>query len=134
MNYPSFESLGITPNYLTFGVSAMRALQSYGWLEDRRAAPNVPAALVERAKVPTRTVHKFASDYVGVYVNRGKFVSRWVIDGKMGNGHVRPHTPEGERWAAQDRARGLGVEYLERRDGTREAYPWSAFEEMDDAA
>jgi hypothetical protein len=89
---------------------------------------------VERAKVPTRTVHKFASDYVGVYVNRGKFVSRWIVDGKMGNGHVRPHTPEGERWAAQDRARGLGVEYLERRDGTREAYPWSTFEEMDDAA
>lgn len=45
-------------------------------------------------------------------------------------GHLRPRTPQGQRWAAQDRARALGVEYLEKRNGARVPYLWKTYEEM----
>lgn len=31
MRYPKFETLHITPDFLTFGASAMRALYDAGW-------------------------------------------------------------------------------------------------------
>lgn len=72
-----------------------------------------------------------ASNYRGVMVYRGRaYLSHWYTGGKAKSGRYRPLTEDGERWAAQDRARALGVEYLELRDGTRIPYLWKAFEEM----
>lgn len=96
-----------------------------------------PDPLAEADK-PARRKHRKnpdkpepASQYRGVMLYRDKtFMSHWSIGGKAKSGRYRPRTEQGERWAAQDRAKALGREYLELRDGTREPYPWKAYEEM----
>lgn len=72
----------------------------------------------------------FRSKYVGVTQNRGRWCGSWLANGGWRQGPVRPQTEQGERWAAQDRARAMGREYIELRDGTRVVYLWKATEEM----
>lgn len=66
----------------------------------------------------------YASQYKGVSVNRGHWYGIWTEGSTHKCGPVRPYSAEGERWAAQDRARALGLDYLELRDGTRVAWRW----------
>lgn len=81
--------------------------------------PNVPLTLTREVDPP----HVFGSSYVGVSVYKERwFISNWTVDKRAKRGHLRPRTEQGERWAAQDRARALGLEYLERRDGKRIPY------------
>lgn len=75
----------------------------------------------------TRHVRIYASSYIGVTTMHGRYVAKWR---EGGMGHLRPRTPQGQRWAAQDRARALGVEYLEKRNGARVPYLWKTYEEM----
>ena len=89
-------------------------------------AANVPLTLT-RAQ-PERT---YGSQYVGVTVWKGRrYLGNWTVDGRSKRGTMRPMTPEGERWAAQDRARALGLDYIEMRDGTLVPYPQYAPEEV----
>ena len=90
----------------------------------------IPAAPQSEAK---RTRKPVTSGYVGVSLHRDRwFVAHWTVCGKVKTGHLRPNSDDGQRWAARDRARGLGVEYLALRDGTREPYLWRATEDMSD--
>lgn len=124
MHYPHFEELNTTPAFLTLGVSAMRALRTYGWLQEQKAPPNVPSACLEKRKhVKTRTdAPVYLSTYIGVTKGRERWYGFWQVEGKPKNGPVHPLTDQGERWAAKDRARALGRDYLEKRDGTREYF------------
>ena len=89
-------------------------------------AANVPLTLT-RAQ-PERT---YGSQYVGVTVWKGRrYLANWTVEGRSKRGTMRPMTPEGERWAAQDRARALGLDYIEMRDGTLVPYPQYAPEEV----
>lgn len=77
---------------------------------------------------PPRVYH---SQYIGVSVHRERwYMANWTVGGVAKRGRLRPRTDQGERWAAQDRARALGREYIEMRDGTRVPYLWKATEEM----
>jgi hypothetical protein len=84
------------------------------------------------AEAPPRRKHRaYLSSYVGVTMwRKSHFVALWMEAGKDKRGPIRERTPRGERWAAQDRARALGLDYLEKRDGSRVAYPRVAPEEV----
>ena len=123
MTYPHFDSLGIAPDYLLIGASAI-----YHLLE--RCAP-LPATYAEpdplpepsrpttrKRRAPERT---YKSIYRGVTTHNSRYVPQWGgRDGRITGGH-QPSTPEGERAAAIERAQALGLGYLERRDGAHEA-------------
>lgn len=86
----------------------------------RKPTPQKP--FVKRARrrkgVPPRVP---ASPYVGVQAyKRQAFAGYWFQDGIERHGPWHPRTDAGGRLAAQDRARALGRDYLERRDGSRE--------------
>lgn len=112
----------------TLGASAMHGLKEHGYLEPR--LPAKARATPEGEKKPGTNAPTYASRYVGVTRAKGRWVAAW---GPRGAQHTGPHrelTDQGERWAAQDRARSVGFEYLELRDGTRIEYLWKAYEEM----
>lgn len=114
--YPAFDSLGIAPDYLTFGRSAMRSLHDYGWSTRPVMPPKVPVTLLE-TRTPRRA-HK--SGYVGVTVHRNRWIAQWGPRGCVKSA-VYPLDAAGERAAAIARAQALGLGYVELRDGTREA-------------
>lgn len=93
IEYPRFEDLGIEPDYLTFGASAMHALGA-----------TTPQAPVIRTG---RSAHIYTSRYVGVTKSRGYWVGLWGPRGRH-QGPRRPPTPDGEKQAAIDRARAIG--------------------------
>jgi hypothetical protein len=105
-------------------------------------APNIPLTLTRDApQPPAHTSRKhvktrketrvYASQYIGVTVWKGRcYLGQWTIAGRSKRGSGRPMTPEGERWAAQDRARALGLNYLEMRDGTLIPYRQYAPEDV----
>lgn len=65
---------------------------------------------------------QYASAYVGVTVHHGLFAACWRDECKRWKiGPDRPRTPEGELQAAQDYARIMGRDYIERRDGAKVA-------------
>ena len=121
--YTPFHELGIAPDYLLIGASAMHHL-----LE--RCAP-LPATYAEPDPLPeprptTRTSRRgraaseYKSAYIGVTTHNARYVPQWGgRAGRITGGH-QPLNPEGERAAAIERARALGLGYLERRDGTQE--------------
>src|SRR2546427_520679 len=131
MTYPKLQD--VDPALLTtIGAAAMRGLERYGWLErraptkertmpapDPQPEPPTKRRHVKKPEAPART---YASQYKGVSVNRGHYYGIWKAYGVPKCGPIRPYTVGGERWAAQDRARALGLDYLEMRDGTRIAY------------
>lgn len=95
------------------------------------AKPPVRKHRKQETGTPAPTPHQYASAYKGVSTaGSAKFRGVWLSDGKVKTGRWRPNSEDGQRWAAQDRARALGVEYLEMRDGTRIPYLWKAYEEM----
>ncbi len=121
-NYPSFESLGITPEYLWIGayVDYVCGISHV----KPRAVRAEPDPLPEDGS-PARshdTKRRYQSEYVGVTIHhKDRYVAQWGGSGRSrGKGAVRPLTPEGERAAAAERARALGRDYLERRDGKHE--------------
>lgn len=87
--------------------------------EAEKAAPRKHRRVKQAA--PART---YASSYAGVTVHRGRWLAVWGTKERPIRGKVRELSPRGERWAAQDRARGLEREWLEMRDGTRVEYRW----------
>jgi len=105
-SYPTFESLGIAPDFLRLGVSAMLGLRTYGFLDDSRAQPpNVPMALLEiKPRKP------YESRFIGVTRRYTGYCGGWTSEpGKYVRGPVRPTEEE----AARDRAHALGRDYLE---------------------
>jgi hypothetical protein len=85
-------------------------------------------------RAPRRKHRAYLSSYVGVTMwRKTHFVALWMEAGKDKRGPIRDRTERGERWAAQDRARALGLDYLEKRDGTRVPYPRVAPEEVGNA-
>ena len=124
MTYPTFDSLGIAPDYLLIGANAIHHLLD-------RCAP-LPATYAAPDPLPeprptTRTSRRgraaseYKSAYIGVTTHNERYVPQWGgRAGRITGGH-QPCTPEGERAAAVERARALGLGYLERRDGAHEA-------------
>lgn len=105
----------IDPTLLTtIGASAMDALRSYGWLEERAPAH---ARVMPEGEKPA-TARAFHSPYVGVTAYRERWVCCW---GKRGAVKTRmfPLTDAGEWDAAVERAQILGLNYVEKRDGSR---------------
>ena len=112
MNYPSFESLNIAPDFLRIGASAMLGLRSYGFLDTARTTPpNIPQACFEREPPPAPATptdtRVYTSRYVGVTSRREFWVAQW----RAGDKRIQksfPRTDEGETAAAWARARALG--------------------------
>lgn len=105
MNLPKLAD--VDPALLTtFGACAMRALSEAGYLERRDPTP------------PANTRRTYASEYVGVTTRHGKWLGQWGPHGKTKVTRGRPAT---DREAAVARAQALGLDYLEKRDGSREA-------------
>ena len=120
--YTPFHELGIAPDYLLIGASAMHHLLD-------RCAP-VPAIYAEpdplpEAATPPPRKHRahartYKSIYRGVTTHNDRYVPQWGgRDGRITGGH-QPMTACGERAAALERAKALGLDYLQRRDGTQE--------------
>jgi hypothetical protein len=110
ITYPAFEELGTEPDYLLIGAAAMKVLHEYDYLK-QRPSDRPPAPSARRPAL---------SPYVGVTVHRGRYLGQYGQRGAVKT-MVYPFTPEGERQAAIARALALGLPYLEKRDGTREA-------------
>jgi hypothetical protein len=92
----------------TFGASAMQGLRDAGWLERKVLPLDKPHPLPER---PRRA---YQADYIGVSRRYGGFCGHWAPEpGKYVRGPVR----ETQQEAAEDRARALGLDYLEVRNG-----------------
>ena len=127
--YPTGADLRAMGQHLAYDVCLWTAKLSREYCNTY--ARIVPAA--PRSEEKRKWRKPVASKYVGVSLYRDRwFLSHWTIESNVKSGHLRPHTDEGERCAAQDRAHGLGLEYLALRDGTREAYSWQEYEEMTD--
>ena len=106
--YPTFESLGIAPDFLRLGESAIA-----GW---NATVPPLATARSESSASQhrNRSGRVYASRYAGVRLIRGKWVGCWGPQGHL-QGRPRPPTPDGELQAAWDRAAALGRDYLEMR-------------------
>jgi hypothetical protein len=60
----------------------------------------------------------YASFYVGVARIKSRYVATWGPRGRC-QGARRAMTPDGEFAAAVERARALGLDYVEKRDGSK---------------
>lgn len=108
MTYPSYDQLvqaGYTPEPTYIGAAIARAIQG-----------RAPLASVKSEERPKRNA--YFSPYVGVARHATGFRPNWAgTDGRYKVGKTVPT----ERDAAVARAQALGRDWLERRDGTREA-------------
>ena len=123
MTYPAFETLGIAPDYLLIGASAMhhlleRCAPTHATYAEPDPLPEPrPSTRISRRG---RAASEYKSAYIGVTTHNERYVPQWGgRAGRITGGH-QPCTPEGERAAAIERAQALGLGYLERRDGERE--------------
>jgi hypothetical protein len=117
--YPTFESLGIDPDYLWIGASAMYALNG-----TRPPAQRVMSAPPDKETARARNVchsrahgvgpRLYKSRFVGVTVNKGCWVGLMDVRGTK-HGPRRDRTDAGEVQAAWDRAIALGRPGLEER-------------------
>ncbi len=121
-NYPTFDSLGIAPDYLWIG-AYVDYVCGISHVKPRavRASPD-PLPEEDQPARCHDTTRTYQSEYVGVTIHaKTRYVAQWGGGGRSrGKGAVRPLTMEGERAAAVERARALGRDYLERRDGKHE--------------
>ncbi len=115
-DYQTFNELGTAPDYLWIGASAIHNLRATRAQASAFRAEHDPQP--EDDQPPARKHGRHARTYKSVYVGVTTHNNRYVAPGS--GGKVHPKTPEGERWAAQDRARALERDYLERRDGNHE--------------
>ena len=108
--YPTFESLGIEPDFLRLGTSAIA-----GWNAiSPPLATDRSQGSYSTPQHRNRSGRVYASRYAGVRLIRGKWVGCWGPQGHL-QGRPRPPTPDGELQAARDRAAALGRDYLELR-------------------
>lgn len=107
IEYPTFDTLNTAPDYLLIGASAWRGLEEYDYLKPRPTdRPQAPP--------PRKPAH---SPYVGVTLHRNRWIAQYGPRGRVKT-KVYPLTPEGEREAAKERARALGLAAIPMRDGS----------------
>lgn len=132
--YPTADELRAMGETLEWDVYWWSARLAREYTTNAHCAPNIPLSELPRRahrKAPDAPLRVFASSYVGVSVYRERwYISNWAIASRPKRGRSRPRTDQGERWAAQDRARALGRDYVEMRDGTRIPYIQAEPEEM----
>lgn len=106
-DYPTFEELGTAPDYLLIGAGAWAGIVALDYLKPRPT--DRPPAVTAR-----KPAH---SPYVGVTLHRNRWIAQYGPRGRVKT-KVYPLTPEGERDAARERARALGLSGIPMRDGT----------------
>jgi len=102
MQYPRFEELDITPDFLLIGANAIHNLHAVK-----------PPLATDRSQARVHVRH-YGSVYAGVRVIQGRWIGCWGPQGHT-QGRRHPLTRDGEIAAAWDRAKALGRDWLERR-------------------
>ncbi len=106
-DYPQWHELGLAaPDYLSIDI--YETLRKEGYLKKRPT--DRPCTIRKPAHSP----------YVGVTLHRKRWIAQYGPRGQVKT-KVYPLTDEGEREAAKERARALGLSAIPKRDGTWEA-------------